>query len=222
MCGRFAQFSIKPVLIEEFNLDEVSCDLKPNYNIAPGQDVAVVIRDDRTRLLMLHWGLVPPWAKDISAGYKMINARSETITEKPSYRKAFEKRRCLVIADGFYEWHREGNKKIPYFIYHISGRPVGFAGIYEKWISKDGDEVNSCAIITTSANELLQPIHDRMPVIIPAENSASWIDPANKDKDHLLSMLAPFSSGRMSAHKVSEFVNSPANNSPECIKPDSI
>lgn len=217
MCGRFTRSQSIPAIAEEFGVEEVSCDLGPSYNIAPTQKVAVVITDGVKQLVPVRWGLVPSWAKDLSVGNKMINARAETITEKASYRNAFKKRRCLVVADGFYEWQGLGVAKRPVYIHLKSGKPFGFAGLYEVWKSPEGEEIKTCAIITTEANELMKPIHERMPVIIPSEYQDKWLDPKTEDRDYLLSMLKPSPSEGMEAYPVSKRVNSPRNNSPECI-----
>ncbi len=218
MCGRFTRSQSIPAIAEEFGVEEVSCDLGPSYNIAPTQKVAVVITDGVKQLVPVRWGLVPSWAKDLSVGNRMINARAETITEKASYRNAFKKRRCLVVADGFYEWQGQGVAKRPVYIRLKSGKPFGFAGLYEVWKSPEGEEVKTCAIITTDANELMKPIHDRMPVIIPSELQDEWLDPKTADPSHLLGLLKPSPSEGMEAYPVSKLVNSPRNNSPECIK----
>src|SRR5215216_4545247 len=149
MCGRFTRTQSIPVIAQEFGITQSSADLLPSYNIAPTQEVAVVIIDGVKQLLSVRWGLVPSWAKDISIGNKMINARAETITEKPSYRNAFKKRRCLVVADGFYEWQKVEDAKRPVFIRLKSGRPFGFAGLYEVWKKEDAEPLTTCTIITT-------------------------------------------------------------------------
>jgi putative SOS response-associated peptidase YedK len=218
MCGRFTRSQSIQAVAEEFDVEEVSCDLGPSYNIAPTQKVAVVITDGVKQLVPVRWGLVPSWAKDLSVGNKMINARAETITEKASYRNAFKKRRCLVVADGFYEWQGQGVAKRPVYIHMKSGKPFGFAGLYEVWKSPEGEEIKTCAIITTEANELMKPIHDRMPVIIPRKHQDKWLDPKTEDHSYLLGMLKPNPADEMEAYPVSKRVNSPRNNSPECIK----
>jgi putative SOS response-associated peptidase YedK len=218
MCGRFTRSQSIETVAETFQVEQISFDLGPSYNIAPTQKVAVVITDGIRQLVPVRWGLVPSWAKDPSIGSKMINARAETVTEKASYRNAFKKRRCLVVADGFYEWQNTGDAKRPMYIRLKSGKPFGFAGLYEVWKSPEGKELTTCTIITTEANELMKPIHERMPVIIPAELLDKWLDPAIEGKEQLLDMLRPYPAGEMEAYPVSKRVNSPRNNSPECIK----
>ena len=218
MCGRFTQSQSIPAIAEEFGAKQVTGDLAPSYNIAPTQKVAVIITDGVKQIVPVRWGLVPSWAKDPSIGSKMINARAETITEKASYKNAFKKRRCLVVADGFYEWQDTAGIRRPMYIRLKSGKPFGFAGLYEVWKSPEGEEVTTCTIITTEANELMKPIHERMPVIIPKEHQDEWLDPTIQDQVHLLDMLKPNPAGEMEAYPVSKRVNSPRNNSPECIK----
>jgi putative SOS response-associated peptidase YedK len=219
MCGRFTRTKSIPAIAREFGVSEVSFELEPGYNIAPTQQVAVVISEGVRRLVPVQWGLVPSWAKDPSIGNKMINARAETITEKASYRNAFKKRRCLVVADGFYEWQKTGDGKRPIYIRLKSGKPFGFAGLYEIWAPPQGEPITTCTIITTEANELMKPIHDRMPVIIPKDKEDLWLDAEVKDQETLLDLLKPYPSGDLEAYPVSRRVNSPANNSPDCIKP---
>ena len=161
-------------------------------NISPGQMIAAIVRDDVNRLVSFKWGLVPSWAKDPAIGNKMINARAETVAEKPSFRQAFKKHRCLIIADGFYEWKTEGRKKTPLRFGLKSGEPLGFAGLYEIWHGPDKVSLQTCTIITTDANDLIRPIHDRMPVIVPKTEEAAWINPDNQDSAGLLSILKPY------------------------------
>lgn len=215
MCGRFTQSLSIPMIAQEFGVAEVSCDMGPSYNIAPTQKVAVVVTDGVKKLVPVRWGLVPSWAKDISVGSKMINARAETITEKASYKNAFKKRRCLVVADGFYEWQAVGDSKRPVYIRLKSGAPFGFAGLYEMWKSPEGGELTTCTIITTEANELMRPIHARMPVIIPRGDEDLWLNLETKDPGRLLN---PYPAEEMEAYPVSKRVNSPKNNSPLCIE----
>jgi putative SOS response-associated peptidase YedK len=197
MCGRYV-FSMGLYRVaEEFHVEEVDGECGTGGEISPGQQVVAVVRHDRNRLVNFRWGLIPSWAKDPSIGRKMFNARAETVAEKPSFRSAFRDRRCLVIAEGFYEWQKLGKAKKPMLIRLKSGRPFGFAGLYETWVSPDGETVRSCTIITTEANELIRPVHDRMPVILPAKNEAAWLAPENRDSGALLSMLKPYPAEEM-------------------------
>lgn len=203
MCGRFILLTDLSLIVESFGIHERACDFCPGNNISPGQQVPAIILDhDKKRLVSYRWGLIPSWAKDPSIGNRMFNARAETITEKPSFAGAFQKRRCLIPADGFYEWQKEGKTKSPLRFSLKSQQPFCFAGIYETWISPEKGPVLSCAIITTEANELIRPIHDRMPVIVPRDKEAYWIDPDNRNQRALLSLLKPFPSGEMQMSEV--------------------
>lgn len=169
---------------------------------------------------MMRWGLVPFWAKEASIGYKMINAKSETLTEKPSFRKPFKEKRCLVLADGFYEWGKTDKKnKVPYRLVLKNRQPFAFAGLWDIWKTPEGDKLLSFTIITTSANELMESIHDRMPVILHEKDEAKWLDPEFKDTEKLSSLLQPYPSELMEAYKVSTIVNSPKNDTLACIEP---
>jgi putative SOS response-associated peptidase YedK len=222
MCGRFVLFSNVTVLQGEFNIFQTPFDFQPSYNIAPTQDIVAVIRESGdNRLVTFRWGLIPFWAKDPSIGNRMINARGETVAEKASFRTPFKKRRCIIIADGFYEWRKEGTGKVPVYVFLKSRRPFGLAGLFDFWNSPKGEEIRTCTIITTDANELLRPVHDRMPVIIPEEWRDLWLDPKNLDEKFLRELLGPYPSDLMDHHDVSRFVNSPKNDSPECIQPAS-
>ncbi len=224
MCGRYAFFQFSEAIVSELR---VAClpDWQPHYNIAPSQAIAVVCNTaspSGRQLKLLRWGLIPSWAKDPSIGSKLINARSETVAEKPSFRAAFKRRRCLILADGFYEWQRlEGDKrkKQPFYFRMVDDRPFALAGIWELWQGPDGQEVETCAILTTQANELLQPIHDRMPVILNPEDYDLWLDPNPDLIDSIQSLLKPYSADLMESHPVSTRVNSPSNDSPECNQP---
>src|SRR4051812_30295235 len=181
MCGRFTQRKPAERVKREFRLEEAP-SIEARYNIAPTQDVlAIRRRDDGDEAVFLKWGLIPSWAKDASIGAKLINARSETVSEKPSFREAFKKRRCIIPADGFYEWQRTGGKKQPFFFQMRDERPFGFAGLWEKWRGEDGQMLETCTILTTEANEVLRPVHDRMPVILHTEDYELWLaDDARK------------------------------------------
>lgn len=220
MCGRFVCKSAMEEIIEAFGIAEVSEELaKASYNIAPSQSVLAIIGNGKRKLGRLQWGLVPSWAKDPEIGHKMINARAETLAEKPSFRDAFKKRRCLVVADGFYEWRRTGTEKVPMYIRLKSGRPFAFAGIYETWYSPEGNKLSTCAIITTGPNDLMKPIHDRMPVIIPESEYDKWLDRKITETEVLRPLLVPYPAEEMVAYEVSKQINSPRNNSEKCIAP---
>jgi putative SOS response-associated peptidase YedK len=216
MCGRYTltQTGQLPAV---FEISEIR--IPPRFNIAPTQEVPVVrLSDEKGRYLdSLKWGLVPRWSKDPSLGARMINARSETVEKKPSFREAFRQRRCLVPADGFYEWKKSPGSKQPYFI-GMSDRSVfAFAGLWE-YFSKDGRELETFTILTCKPNNLLSEIHDRMPVILPRESFSSWLDP-RRDSSSLKSLLAPYSAEEMTAYRVSRLVNNPRNDVPECVEP---
>ncbi|HYA14436.1 MAG TPA: SOS response-associated peptidase [Syntrophales bacterium] len=199
MCGRFVLISNLSVISEEFNIQEIVCDYGPSSDVLPSNSVAAVIRDSTNRLVQFRWGLIPSWAKDPSIGNKLINARAETLAEKPSFKDAFKRRRCLIIADGFYESLKDRKKKVPFFFRLKTGKPFGFAGLYETWTSPEGQAVNTCTIITTEPNDLIQPIHNRMPVILPKEKEALWIDPTVFNQRELSLILRPYPSAEMEA-----------------------
>ncbi len=222
MPGRFVRKSTIEVIAQEFEVKKVSSDLNPSYNIAPGDNIAAIINDGTNRLIQFRRGLIPSWTKDSSIGNKMINARAETLNEKPSFRTAFKKRRCLIVADGFYEWRKEGKAKTTLYFHLKSNRRFGLAGLYDVWTSPEGKQISTCTIITTEPNELMKPIHNRMAVIISKAQEALWLDPAIQDERLLLSVFKPYDSREMEAYDVSQIVNSPRNNCPECIKPVSV
>jgi putative SOS response-associated peptidase YedK len=218
MCGRFLRQKDVDVIVRDFGVQKVACDLAPSYNVPPTQQVAVIVQDGVKELVSIRWGLVPSWAPSLSVGNTMINARAETVARKGSFREAFEKRRCLVVADGFYEWRKEGKTRQPILIPLKSDRAFGFAGLYENWLSPDGQNIRTCAIITTEPNEIMRTIHNRMPVIIPTQQEETWLSP-DADPTGLLSLLKPYPAEEMQTREVSGLVNSPANDSPECLKP---
>ena len=224
MCGRFVRKSTLTEITDEFIVDEIQWAWEPSYNIAPGQDVAIIIRNGKNQLVACRWGLIPWWAKDETIGYKMINARAETLAEKRSFSKPFKTQRCLIIADGFYEWrkHGESKRKTPIYVRLRSGKPFGFAGIYDHWKSKDNKRIMSCTIITTEPNSLIKPIHNRMPVIIDPSSRELWLDKEMQDTDRLASLLTPYKAGSMEAYEVSSMVNSPKNDRPDLINPVSM
>ena len=220
MCGRFSLAKEMEDLVNQFGLpfdDLVLNDLKPRYNIAPGQLSPVIIREDKNKLKMFKWGLIPFWSKDTKIGYRMINARSETITEKNSFKNPFKNKRCLVIADGFYEWDRPDKKtKIPYRLVMKDREPFAMAGLWEVW-EKKADPLYTFTIITTSENNLIKPIHDRMPVILPKDNREIWLDPKSNEAE-LKELLVPYDSNKMDMYRVSDIVNNARNDVPECIE----
>jgi putative SOS response-associated peptidase YedK len=221
MCGRFVRSSSAQTIAAMFGV-EIG-DLPPSYNIAPSQSVAAVwqLPDPDPQLHWLRWGLIPTWAKDPKIGYKLINARAETVAEKPSFRAAFRQRRCLIPADGFYEWQQvQGSRqKQPYFIGLQDKRPFAFAGLYERWESPNGETIATGTIVTTAANEAVAPIHDRMPVILAPQDYAQWLDPGFREIDRLQALLDPYPAAEMIIYPVSSLVNSPKNNSPACKCP---
>ena len=223
MCGRFTN-KAKPEQIErEFKVGAKNPNLfEPRYNIAPTQMIEVVLQERDERILtQLKWGLVPSWSKDPSIGSRMINARAETLIEKPSFRDAFASRRCIIPASGFYEWQKTNSgAKQPFYFYLKDKEVFGFAGLWETWLDKEtGEELETCTIITTEANEAVEPVHDRMPVILKAENYDEWLDAKEKNTDRLQKFLVPYPAEEMSAHEVSRSVNIPDTDSPELIKP---
>lgn len=221
MCGRYTLSTPVEALPGEFGLAGPLPELRPSYNVAPTQEVPAVVTGsgEGRRLEMLRWGLIPAWADDPGIGARMINARSETVAEKPSFRRAFKERRCLIVADGFYEWQKTNSGKQPYYARMKSGRPFAFAGLWESW-NKDGEGgIRSCTILTTDANDLVGGIHHRMPVILPPEYYEPWLDPDLREPDQLLPLLAPYSTNDMEAYPVSRRVNSPSNDGPGCIEP---
>lgn len=221
MCGRFTLAMDLEELQDAFPGVDFSLYLKPSYNIAPSQQVLVIPDFNAQKALPFHWGLIPFWSKDKAIGYKMINARAETVHEKPSFKKPFRSQRCLIPADGFFEWKKTEGSKTPCYIRMKSGKPFAFAGLWEKWSPQGQDPIHSCTIITTSPNPLLADIHNRMPVILPPESHSTCLDTSIDDPKSLSELLLPYSEEEMAAYPVSTFVNSPKNNSPDCIKPAS-
>ena len=224
MCGRFASTSPPDALASYFGAEAPadSDDLPPDYNVAPTRDVATVrVRESGRHLDYLRWGLVPRWAKDLRIGSKMINARAETVATKNAYRSAFKKRRCIVTADGFYEWQRrDDGTKQPMFIHRSDGDPLAFAGLYEQWT--DGEnlrEIHTCTIITTAANDMMAPIHDRMPVLLAPSSWDEWLDPNNDGVDELQKLLTPAPNELLCAYAVSTEVNNVRNNNADLLEP---
>jgi putative SOS response-associated peptidase YedK len=222
MCGRFTLVTRRDDLARELGIprEAIPEDLTPRWNIAPSQLVPIVRQDEEVRMALFQWGLVPSWAKDPKIGNRMINARAETIAEKPSFKGPFRAKRCLVVADGFFEWTAAGKgPKTPYYIRMKDGRPFTFAGLWSRWKTPDGGELLTCTIITGEPNGLISEIHHRMPIILPPEHRAAWLDPDQRDEEFLLALLRPYDPDEMTMHPVGPWVNSPAHDDPRCIEP---
>jgi putative SOS response-associated peptidase YedK len=223
MCGRFTLTVDPDELLKAFAGITLPAEgsLTPRYNIAPTQTVAVVPNNGRNTIEFFRWGLIPSWAKDPAIGNRMINARAETLAEKPAFRSAFKNRRCLIPADGFYEWRKDpgGKSKTPMYVRLKSGEPFAFAGLWEAWRSPDDETILSCTIITTTPNALVEKIHDRMPVILKPDAAKRWLDPAEQEPVKLMNLLKPYPASQMTAYAVSKLVNKPQVDSPECVIP---
>lgn len=223
MCGRFALLTPGDTLLATFEVDATPLDITqliPRYNIAPTQPVLAVRQSahgEQRELTFFRWGLIPSWAQDMKMGARLINARSETVAEKPAFRAAFKRRRCLIPADGFYEWQKLNGRKQPLYIYLRRERPFALAGLWETWRAPDGGELDTCTILTTTPNELMEPIHNRMPVILHPEDFDDWLHPGQKP-DTALHLLRPYPAAEMAAYPVSTHVNNPANDDPMCIE----
>jgi putative SOS response-associated peptidase YedK len=220
MCGRYSLTTPPEAMARVFRTTGPLPNLPPRYNIAPTQDSAVVrlAADGARELALLRWGLVPSWSQGPDAKYSMINARAETVAEKPAYRAAFRSRRCLVPADGFFEWRADGKRKQPFFIRIESREPFAFAGLWERWEKESAPVIQSFTIVVTEANALMRPIHERMPVIIHAEDHGAWLDPKTPAAQ-AQAMLRPFEAEAMEAYPVGTRVNSPRNDDADCIAP---
>lgn len=220
MCGRFTLHIPPELLAEIFGLIEIPT-FPARFNIAPSQKVAVIRQngDGQNRLDFLRWGLIPSWAEDISIGYKLINARSESVHEKHSFRHAIRYRRCLIPTSGFYEWVQEGKTKKPLYVCMKDGSPMVFAGLWESWKSPEGEVIESCTILTTTSNKLIESLHDRMPVILHSQEYDIWLDREMTDPEKLKHLYKPYPADLMEIYPVSSQVNSPRNDSPDCIKP---
>ncbi len=224
MCGRFTITvsidELREYLKEDYDidLDERLFDL-PRYNVAPGQDVIAIINDGKkNRVGLLRWGFLPSFAKDEKLAYSMINAKSETLTEKPAYQEAFKSKRCIILADGFYEWKKDKSDKKPLYIHQKDKSIFPMAGLWSTWSKEDGTKVHTCTIVTIEANSLMEPIHDRMPVILEAESKKLWLNPFEKNINTLSKILKPYDSNLMTYYPVSTLVNSSKNESALCIK----
>lgn len=219
MCGRYGFIpGSKKQFQERFRIDRVNFELKPRYNVAPGQIMPVITRNSPNKAEEMKWGLVPFWAKDPKIGYKMINARAETVAIKPSFRRSLMKQRCLIPVSGFYEWKKTDNTKIPYYIHLKNAELFSFAGLYDVWKDAEGKELKSYTIITTEPNTLMAEIHNRMPAILSETTEETWLDPANQNLSQLVGLLNPYMTIDMSANPVSKLVNNPENDSPEILK----
>lgn len=220
MCGRFSLIATGEEVAEHYGLTQLPL-LAPRYNIAPTQPVAAVrlaAESDARELTYFQWGLIPSWSKDPGSGSQLINARSETAAEKPSFRTAFKRRRCLIPSSGFYEWQKVGSGKQPMYIHPAHGDLMSFAGLWEYWHSPDGSELETCTILTTGPNALMTPIHNRMPVIIEPVDYTMWLDPETPT-DQLMHLLRPAADGLLAAYAVSTTVNNPRNEVPEAMAP---
>ena len=216
MCGRFTLTVNIKTLAEVFGV-EPTLETTPRYNVAPTQEVVTIMRNGTDHLAQLRWGLIPSWAKDESIGSRMINARAESLAEKASFKGLLRSKRCLVLADGFYEWKQENGSKTPMYITMKSGEPFAFAGLWDNWKSLDGQQIRSCTIITTEPNELVASIHNRMPAILLTDARELWLDTDLRDEHALLHWLTPYPADQMKARPVSRLVNDPKHDSPELI-----
>ncbi len=218
MCGRFTLKTSMDTIAEVFGVTlSPSLKVSPRYNVAPTQEIVTIMQNGTAHLDMLRWGLIPSWAKQESIGSKMINARAETLAEKPSFKGLLRSKRCLIIADGFYEWRQENGSKTPMYITLKDGKPFAFAGLWDLWKSPDGEQIRSCTIITTEPNELVATIHNRMPAILSADAREHWLDTTLHDEYALLPLLTAYPADEMAARAVSRLVNNPKMDSPELI-----
>jgi putative SOS response-associated peptidase YedK len=224
MCGRFARYSLSRELERYFNAHPAAFEIQPNYNVAPTQQIPVIIQQEGVRhIKKRHWGLVPFWAKDISIGSRMINARVETLSSKPAFKAALKHRRCLIPANGFYEWKGKAGSKQPYFLHLPSEEPFAFAGLYEIWEDKqappDAGPYKSCTIITTDASESVKDIHNRMPLILKPESYGEWLNPDNKQAARIEQIMKSGFVSDLKCYPVSKLVNQVGNNKKECMEP---
>jgi putative SOS response-associated peptidase YedK len=219
MCGRFALFAMPEDLARHFGVSIEDVALPPRYNVAPTQAVPVVrAHDGRRQLVPAHWGLIPAWAKEAAMGSRIINARAETVSEKPAFRVAFRSRRCLIPASGFYEWQARGRGKVPHFIRRADGGLLALAGLWERWQPAEGEPVESCAILTTTANAVMAPIHERMPVILDPSDFPAWLGEGEAGADALRALLRPYPAEPMNAYPVTRYVNHPEHDDPRCLE----
>ena len=220
MCGRFTFNGNLKDIERTFFITDITCELSSSYNVAPANEVLAVIRyEGNNKLGKLHWGLVPSWAKDLSTSGKLINARIETVAEKPSFKNAFKKRRCLILSDGFYEWQKTEKTKQPWYFRLPSGNPFGFAGLWEVWKSSEGQKYSSCTILTTLASESVKHVHDRMPVILQPDTISDWLNPNSHDVSQLKEILNDGKVENLTGYTVTNKMNSPSFKDPSCIEP---
>ncbi|MEX0891526.1 MAG: SOS response-associated peptidase [Gemmatimonadota bacterium] len=220
MCGRYTIVAGEEAVRDAFDLRDIPFAWRPRYNVAPTQRAPVVaLGDGGPAIAELRWGLVPSWARDASVGNRMINARAETAAVKPAFRAAFKRRRCLVVADGFYEWRRGPDGKIPMRITRRDSAPMAFAGLWERWAPEDQPHLDTFTILTMAAGPLVRPIHDRMPVIVPPDSRARWLDPDTDAAAALDDLMARDEGAELTAYEVSKLVNAPANDVPACLEP---
>jgi len=220
MCGRFTITLEAVELQQDLGIAAMPTDWQPRFNVAPTQPVAAVMDASSRRAEWLRWGLIPSWAKDPTIASRLINARSETVAEKPSFRQAFNRRRCLILADGFYEWKRSASQKgpsQPYYFQRIDKKPFAFAGLWETWKPPEGEIIRTCIIITCPANEIISPVHERMPVMVSGESMWNWLEPCSPDA--LMSILRPYPPDWMTAFPISRLVNNASMESPDMVKP---
>lgn len=216
MCGRYTLTIDIDAVAKAFHVAP-TLQTAPRYNIAPTQEVIGILHDERKHLDFLRWGLIPSWAKEESIGAKMINARAETLAEKPSFKRLLQGKRCLIVADGFYEWKQESSGKTPMYFTLPNHEPFAFAGLWDTWKRPDGQSIRTCTIITTEPNDLVAPIHNRMPVILPTDAQEEWLDPAQHDTHVLQQLLKAYTASAMFVHPVSKKVNSPHYDSADLI-----
>ncbi len=219
MCGRFTLSSKARILAEYFGI-ELQYELKPRYNIAPSQEILVIrqLPESKPDFCLMRWGLVPCWQKEEEIGTKWINARCESIHEKPLFKKLFQQKRCLIIADGFYEWQATHRLKIPYFINKKDHQPFAIAGLWDHWENKEGKSIDSCLLLTTDANPEVKSIHHRMPVILQKAQYSTWLNQENTKIEMLKSLLRPYLPQDLISHQVSTYVNSPKNDTTQCVE----
>lgn len=219
MCGRFTLFSSQQEIQDQYQVGWDG-EIRQRYNIAPTQSVLVVVQDEsgERKAEWFRWGLIPFWAKEPSIGNRLINARGETVDQKPSFRHLLTRKRCLILTNGFFEWKKQGGRKQPYFIYRKDQKLFSFAGLWDYW-QDDQQAIYSCTIITTEANERIKPIHSRMPVLLEKEQEQLWLDPSLTDRDYIKSLLVPFDEEAIGVYPISTLVNSPRNDEPDLLKP---